>query len=65
MATKAEYDAVAAALVKVLTADINTNVPVMFRGMIPANMAPHLAQETAKVAIDTLDAYRAKGKTNA
>ncbi len=60
MATKDEYDAVAVALLKMVTADINTDVPVMFRSMIPPDMAPHISNAAAKLAIDTLDAYRAK-----
>jgi hypothetical protein len=59
MATAAEYTAVANALLKLITADINADVPGWARGMIPADMAPQLAGAAAKTAIDTLDAYRA------
>jgi hypothetical protein len=60
MATQPEYTAVANALVSVLQADINADVPSFFKGMVPANLAPELAGALAKKAVDTIDAYRAK-----
>lgn len=59
MATQSEYTAVANALLKLINADIEADVPGWARGWIPDNMAPSLAGACAKVAVDTLDAYRA------
>jgi hypothetical protein len=58
MATQTEYNAVAAALLKIIAADENANVPGWARGMIPQDAAPHLAAQCAKVAVDALDALR-------
>lgn len=58
MASQAEYDAVAAALTKAITTDEEQKVPVEFRGMIPADLAPTLAAQLAKVAVDTFVAYQ-------
>ena len=63
MASQAEYDAVAKALTTALTTDEQQKVPIEFRGMIPADLAPRLGTELAKVAVDELDAYRAKEAT--
>lgn len=60
MATQAEYTAVANALQKLIQADVNADVPGWAQGMIPADLAPSLAGACAKLAVDTLDAYRAK-----
>ncbi len=60
MATPAEYAAVAAALTRLIQADIDADVPGWARGMIPADLAPSLAAACAKAAIDTLDTFRAK-----
>ena len=60
MATQPEYTAVANALLALITADINNDVPSIWRGMIPADMAPNMAGQLAKAAVDTLDAFRAK-----
>lgn len=60
MTTQAEYAAVANALEEALTTDEQQKVPPEFRGMIPADLAQQLATQLAKVAVDTLDAYRAK-----
>lgn len=60
MATQDEYNAVGAALLKLLLADEEAHVPAMFRGMIPASAAPQLAQHCARLAVDTLDQLRSK-----
>ena len=62
MATPAEYNAVAAALLKVIQGDIDADVPGMFKGMIPADLASSIADACAKTAVDTLDTYRAANK---
>jgi hypothetical protein len=58
MATQAEYDAVAKALLAQLLADEKANVPAMFQSMIPADAAPKLAKHCAHVAVDALDKMR-------
>lgn len=60
MATKAEYAAVAKALVVAIQSDENTLVPAWARGMIPSNMAEQMANQLCTIAVDTLDAFRAK-----
>lgn len=60
MATQAEYVAVASALNAAIVGDEQQKVPAEFRGMIPADLAPTLAGQLAKVAVDALDAHRAK-----
>lgn len=66
-ATDEDYQIGAAALEKLVvadvTADINQQVPSMFRGMIPADMAQQIARQLgaagAKAVIDAVDAARA------
>lgn len=66
-ATAEDYQIGAAALEKLViadvAADIDQQVPSMFRGMIPANMAQQVAQQLgppgAKAVIDAVDAARA------
>lgn len=59
MATSDEYKAVEVALIGMLQADINTKVPVRWRGLIPHDLVPMLAKECAQMSVDTLDKYRA------
>jgi hypothetical protein len=59
MATADEYAAVRAALLKLIVHEEQTEVPAMFRGMVPADVAPKAADALSKLAVDTLDAYRA------
>lgn len=54
MATENQYKLGADAAMKVITADINSDVPFTFRGMIPAELAPQLSQQIAKVVIDAV-----------
>jgi hypothetical protein len=60
MAITAEYQIAAAAVFKVVQADIEKNVPVMFRGEIPQDIVKQFAADAAKAAIDAVDADRAK-----
>jgi hypothetical protein len=60
MATTAEYQLAAAAVLKIVQADIEKNVPVMFQGEIPQDIVKQFAADAAKAAIDTVDADRAK-----
>jgi hypothetical protein len=62
MATQPELTAVANALAKALQGDINAMVPSWAQGMIPANEANILGGQLAKIAVDTLDAFRAMEK---
>jgi hypothetical protein len=62
MATQADYTAVANKLAASLQGDINAMVPSWARGMIPANEANILGGQLAKIAVDTLDAFRAMEK---
>ncbi len=57
MAEKAEYDKVAAAILKLLIADEKAMVPAMFQSMIPVDAAPKLARHCAQVAVDTCEAW--------
>jgi len=59
MANPAEYTAVANAILKIINGEIATAVPGWAQSMIPSDMAPTLAGKCAKVAVDTLDAFRA------
>jgi hypothetical protein len=60
MATTAEYQIAAAAVLKVVQADIEKNVPVMFQGEIPQDIVKQFAADAARTAIDAVDADRAK-----
>lgn len=60
MATQPELTAVANALAAVLRTDISQIVPGWAQGFIPANEANILGGQLAKVAVDTLDAFRTK-----
>lgn len=62
MATPAEYTAVADALLKQIKGDIAVKVPGWEQGFIPSDLAPDLASELSKIAVDTLDQYRANEK---
>jgi hypothetical protein len=62
MATPAEYLAVSTVLQKWLAAEEDTEVPAWARGMIPAETVPKASGALAKLAVDTLDAYRASHK---
>jgi hypothetical protein len=57
--TQAEYSAVANAMLKQIHGDIAAKVPGWEQSFIPADLAPTLAGELSKIAVDTLDAYRA------
>ena len=60
MATPQEYAAVTAKLQAELQTDESKFVPAMFQGMIPKDAIPHLAAACARMAVDTLDAFRAE-----
>lgn len=62
MATQAEYSAVANQLLTAITSDISAQVPGWEQGFIPATLAPTLAGQLSKIAVDTLDVYRANEK---
>ncbi len=64
VATQAEYTVAANAIVKIINADIDADVPGWARGMIPGDMAPKLAGACAKAGIDAVDAYRAAHAPN-
>ena len=69
MATQQDYSAVANALVADIVNLINngipgttfTGVPDLFKGDIPPGIENAAAGLFAKTAVDTLDAFRAKG----
>ena len=63
MATKADYTAVANAILAVLNRDIAAEVPSFFQDRVRV-IAPQLAGECAKVAVDALDVFRAKEKSS-
>ena len=72
MATQPEMIAVANALATALQGDINQMVPSFAsgsfswaRGMIPAKEACMLSGRLARIACDTLDAFRAAQKPGA
>jgi hypothetical protein len=60
MATQNEYDYVAAELKNFLTQEEDTNVPEWARDLVPAGTIDKAAPALAKLAIDAIDAYRAK-----
>ena len=61
MATSAEYTAVANALLAELDKFVRAKIPSMFGYQAEALAAmPAVASDCAKVAADTLDAYRAQ-----
>jgi hypothetical protein len=62
MATPLEYKAVIDRLTSTIQGDLNQFVPAWAMGMIPANEAAVLASQLGKLAVDTLDAYRAQEK---
>jgi hypothetical protein len=59
MATSAEYSIAAAAVMKIVMADINQDVPAMFRNQIPTSLVAQFATDAAKAAVDAVDADRA------
>lgn len=60
MATQAEYSAVANAILVLINQEIATQIPEWEQGMIPDAFKAPLAGAAAKVAVDTLDTFRAK-----
>jgi hypothetical protein len=60
MATQNEYDYVAAELKNYLTEQEDANVPEWARALVPAGTIDKAAPALAKMAIDAIDAYRAK-----
>lgn len=52
MATQAQYTAATAAIMLVINADIQADVPAMFRGQIPQDKLREFAIEAAKAAVD-------------
>lgn len=62
MGTPDEYTAVANAMLKQIKGDIAAKVPGWEQSWIPADLAPTLAGELSKIAVDTLDQYRANEK---
>jgi hypothetical protein len=60
MATKAEYDAGHAAAIKVIQ-EIEAMVPGMFRGMIPRDKEPALADRISHSVIDAAAKARGNG----
>ena len=61
MATQGDYSAVANALVAYAKSEIE-QLPGFEQSLIPMQKLPAAAGAAAKVAVDTLDAYRAKVK---
>jgi hypothetical protein len=59
MATQEEYTVVANALVALITNKIQL-LPSWEQGFVPVDKIPMAAGAAAKVAVDTLDTYRAK-----
>ena len=59
MATTAEYQLAAAAVMKLIVADIKEDVPAMFQNQIPTSLLSKAAADFAKAAIDAVDADRA------
>lgn len=59
MATTAEYSIAAAAVMKIVLADIKQDVPAMFQNQIPTSLMSQFAADAAKAAIDAVDADRA------
>jgi tRNA nucleotidyltransferase (CCA-adding enzyme) len=64
MATAQDYQVGTAAAQTVIQADINQDVPVFFRGDIPAQMVAQIAASVAKAVIDAVDTERAKQDAN-
>lgn len=58
MATQAEYTAVANALLNLMKAE-ESKLPPWQEAFIPQKMLPSAAGTAAKVAVDTLDSFRA------
>ena len=58
MATKLEYDAGAAAAIKIVQADIESEVPQIFRGRITPELIRTHAEAVAKAVIDAAAAAR-------
>lgn len=58
MGTQPEYSAVANAILKLIQADVAA-LPGWEQGWVPPAMEAPLAGAAAKLAVDTLDAYRA------
>lgn len=63
MATQQDYTAVANALVKFFNDELQL-IPGWERSYIPVEKIPEAAGATAKVAVDALDAFRAKEPTS-
>jgi hypothetical protein len=59
MATTAEYQLAAAAIMKIVLADIKQDVPAMFQDQIPTSLVSQFAADAAKAAVDAVDADRA------
>lgn len=55
MATQAQYAAATAAVLKVVQADIQQNVPTMFQNEIPQDLLQKFAADSAKAAVDAYD----------
>lgn len=64
MGTQGDYSAVANALVAYAKSEIE-QLPAFEQSLIPMQKLPAAAGAAAKVAVDTLDAYRAKEKKKA
>ncbi len=59
MATTTEYQLAAAAILKIVQADIQKTVPSVFQDEIPQGAVSQFAADAAKAAIDAVDAARA------
>ena len=59
MATTAEYQLAAAAVMKLIVADIKQDVPAMFQSEIPTSLLSKAAADFGKAAVDAVDADRA------
>lgn len=55
MATQAQYDAAAAAALKVLQTEIAKEVPAMFQSEIPQQLLQSFATEVSKASVDAAE----------
>jgi len=59
VATISEYQIAAKAVMKIVQADIDKDVPAMFQNEIPTSLVAQFANDAARAAVDAVDADRA------